>query len=120
MMKLGYRKHLMETDLWALPKYDQADAIGHKFAEKWEHQRQLVREGRKSKPSLWLALAQAYGGPYWEAAGFKAVQDLLSFLQPQLLKALLGFVNSYRSDTPEPASRGFAVSMSCLNEGRIY
>lgn len=110
MMKLGYRKHLMETDLWALPKPDQADAIGQKLAQKWQRQRQLVRDGRKSQPSLWIALAQAYGGPYWVAAGFKAAQDVLSFLQPQLLKALLRFVDSYRTDHPQPASRGFAVS----------
>lgn len=110
MMKLGFKKHLVETDLWALPKADQADSLGQKFAIKWDRQRQLVKEGRKSKPSLWIALAQAYGGPYAVAAGFKATQDVLSFLQPQLLKWLLAFVNSYRSDDPQPASHGFAVS----------
>lgn len=125
-MVQGYKKNLDETDLWALRREDQADALGNNFGRYWDAQRQKARDGKKKKPSVWIALAQAYGMPYLVAAVFKAVQDILAFLQPQLLKRLLNFVDSYRTDTPEPAYHGYTVCLpkfeikSSDNQDRCY
>lgn len=49
----------------------------------------------------------AYGGPYTVAAGLKVLQDLLAFLQPQLLRLFLAFIARYQA-----AKYGSAKGMS--------
>lgn len=46
---------------------------------------------------LWVSLFAAYGGPYTVAAGLKVFQDLLAFLQPQLLRLFLAFIARYQA-----------------------
>lgn len=46
---------------------------------------------------LWVSLFAAYGGPYTVAAGLKVLQDLLAFLQPQLLRLFLAFIARYQA-----------------------
>ena len=58
------------------------------------------------------ALVKTLGGPFALAALFKALQDILQFTQPMLLKKLMVWVTSYNSDTPEPAYRGILIAIA--------
>lgn len=40
----------------------------------------------------------------------KAIQDVLQFTQPLLLRELMGWVGSYLTDTPEPGYRGAFIA----------
>ena len=67
---------------------------------------------------LWRALFVAYGGPFAIAAGLKVVQDLLAFLQPQLLRWLLSYISQYQDtraqsdDSERPSElQGFAIAI---------
>lgn len=68
--------------------------------------------------TLWKALFVAYGKPYAVAAGLKVVQDLLAFLQPQLLRWLLAYISWYQSARFAPVDghdvpnklEGFAIA----------
>lgn len=97
--------------MWLLPAEDSAESLSNRLSATWERQRTLVKQGKKKKPSLKIAIAQAYGGPYILAGIFKGLYDCLSFLQPQLLKLLLAFVSSYRTDHPMPAVAGYGISI---------
>lgn len=130
-MKLGYRKYLTEDDLWALPKQDQADSLSERLRVNWEDQmkkkkcaplvnrfllitskhRSVVLHHHNRKPSLTLALFKAYGKPFFVAALFKAVHDVLAFAQPQLLRKLLSFVSSYSTSDPQPAYQGYIIAL---------
>lgn len=139
-MKAGYHKYLTEEDLWALPVRealacappsvapltpspssqpdDTAEALGHRLEEAWNKRKKAlpkqkeVKEGEKApRPSLTGALTAAYGGPFFTAAVFKLLQDCLAFAQPQLLKRLLQFVATYRTETPEPAFHGYILAL---------
>lgn len=112
LLSLGTRKFLAEEDMWMLPAEDSAEALSNRLAATWERQRDLVKKGKKSKPSLKIAIAQAYGGPYILAGVFKGLYDALSFLQPQLLKLLLAYVSSYGTDHPMPAVAGYAIAIT--------
>ena len=83
---------------------------------------------------LWRALFVAYGGPYAVAAVLKILQDLLAFLQPQLLRLLLNYISRYQSARFQPDGRpseleGFAIAIImciasvtqtiCLNQVNI-
>ena len=106
MMKYGYKNFLRQDDLWNLRKGDCAETTSEKFSEAWK----LELEGRK--PSLWIALLRSYGGPYVRATVFKTFSDTLNFVQPQLLRLLISFVDSYRSQTPEPIVRGAVIALA--------
>lgn len=115
-MKLGKHQYLTEDDLWLLPRPDQTDALTNQLRLSWN--RQLSSSTDPShpspsppSPSLIWALVRAYGGPYLIAALFKLTQDVLQFAQPQLLRRLLRFVDSYASGhEPEPVYVGYLIA----------
>ncbi|KAI8342382.1 multi drug resistance-associated protein MRP [Chlamydoabsidia padenii] len=105
LMRLGYEKPLTMDDLWDLKHDDQSAIIGEKFEKYWD------LEMRKKNPSLLRALVYALGGPFFLAALFKALQDVLQFTQPLLLRELMLWVTSYTTDSPEPAYRGIMIAV---------
>ena len=110
MMRYGYKQYLTEDDLWNLAKRDTTKATYASFEEAWNHELE-----NKKNPSLWMALFHGFSGPYFRGALFKAANDTLAFIQPQLLRLLISFVDSYRGDSPEPpepAIRGAAIALA--------
>ena len=67
---------------------DQAAYLAKRFKAAFDKQ---IRKG-KDRASLTLALGSAFGGTFLVAAFFKAAQDILAFVQPQLLNYLIDFV----------------------------
>ncbi|KAI5868128.1 ABC transporter type 1, transmembrane domain-containing protein [Durotheca rogersii] len=108
MMAYGYKQYLTENDLWSLSPNDKTSAAGDRFEEAWNYQLK-----HKKQPSLWLALFHAYGGPYVIAGFFKAVNDIAAFTQPQLLRYLISFVDSYEKGiNPQPPVKGAAIALA--------
>ncbi|KAL1967684.1 hypothetical protein VTN77DRAFT_2941 [Rasamsonia byssochlamydoides] len=106
MMKYGYKHYLTQDDMWNLRNRDTTRVTGEMLEKAWE------RELRKKKPSLWLALFRAFGGPYFRGAVIKCGSDILAFVQPQLLRLLINYIDSYRSDNPQPVIRGVAIALA--------
>ncbi|CAO3622955.1 unnamed protein product [Cunninghamella blakesleeana] len=105
LMRLGYSKPLTMDDLWNLNHEDQSAIVGEKFEKYWSIEMQ------KEKPSLMRALIYSVGGPFFLAALFKLLQDILQFTQPMLLRSLMLWVASYASDSPEPAYVGVFIAV---------
>ncbi|PPQ65474.1 hypothetical protein CVT26_000114 [Gymnopilus dilepis] len=104
LMKVGAARIITEEDLPPLPPADESVQLGHTLKMAME------------KHPLWRALFIAYGGPYAVAAGLKVVQDLLAFLQPQLLRILLAYISWYQSARYQPDGKpsnleGFAIAI---------
>ena len=106
LMKHGYKAYLTEEDLWTLRPDDQAKTTSSDFGHTWAAQLE------KKRPSLWLALFRAFGLPYLGGAIFKSVSDILAFVQPQLLRLLISFIDSYRTDSPQPVVYGAVIALS--------
>ncbi len=106
MMAYGYKQFLTEDDLWNLAKRDTTKATGGSFEETWKYELE-----HKKKPNLWIALFRSYVGPYYRAALFKIVSDTLAFIQPQLLRLLIAYVSSYKSNDPQPVIRGVSIAL---------
>lgn len=104
MMKYGYRKYLTQDDLWNLRQRDTTRATGNALEEAW------AIELEKKHPSLWIAMFRGFGGPYFRGAVIKTLSDVLSFIQPQLLRLLIQWVDSYRTPDPQPLIRGVAIA----------
>ncbi|KAL7947345.1 P-loop containing nucleoside triphosphate hydrolase protein [Trichoderma barbatum] len=110
LMRRGYSVFLTENDLWGLTRADQTKNTGEAFEESWE--KELKR--RPLSPSLWLVLFRAYGGPYIVAGFFKVGNDVAQYIQPQLLRLLISFVDSYYrpEKTPQPIVRGASIALA--------
>ncbi|KAL8990630.1 MAG: hypothetical protein Q9177_000759 [Variospora cf. flavescens] len=107
MMKYGYKEFLTQDDLWNLRKRDATRVTGEALRDAWDV------ELEKKRPSLWIALFRAFGGPYFRGTLIKTLSDSLSFVQPQLLRLLISFVDSYRTgQQPQPAIRGAAIALA--------
>ena len=108
MMKHGYREFLVQDDLWNLRTRDTTKETGKILEQTW------ADEAKKKRPSLWIALLRGFGGPYFRATIIKTFSDILSFVQPQLLRLLISFVDSYRrgGTEPQPVIRGAAISLA--------
>ncbi|RYO99624.1 hypothetical protein DL764_006765 [Monosporascus ibericus] len=108
LMRLGYKQFLTEEDLWGLSPSDKTANACERFEQAWGPQLKHTE-----RPSLWLTLLRAYGGPYALAAAFKVVNDLSAFAQPQLLRYLINFVDSYQKDKePQPPIKGAAIAIA--------
>lgn len=108
MMRHGYKKYLIEDDLWNLAKRDTTKSTGDAFQKAWDHE----LENRKH-PSLWMAIFRAFSGPYFRGALFKTVSDTLAFVQPQLLRLLIKFVTSYdKGEEAQPVIKGAAIALA--------
>ena len=107
MMKYGYKHFLTQDDLWNLRARDTAKSTGGALEESW------AEELEKKRPSLWIALFRGFGGPYSRGTVIKTVSDGLCFVQPQLLRLLISFIDSYRGGRePQPVIRGAAIAIA--------
>lgn len=107
MMKYGYKHFLTQDDMWNLRRRDTTRVTGNALEEAWN------LELQKKKPSLWLALFRAFSGPYFRGALIKTISDMLAFVQPQLLRLIITFVDSYRpGNESQPAVRGAAIALA--------
>lgn len=105
MMKYGYHNYLTQDDLYNLRSRDTTEVTGKQFLETWGD------ELKKKKPSLWIAMFRAFGGPYYRGAVIKTLSDVLQFVQPQLLRLLISWVDSQRTNKPQPTTRGVAIAL---------
>ncbi|KAL8828170.1 MAG: hypothetical protein Q9191_002746 [Dirinaria sp. TL-2023a] len=108
LMKYGYSQFLTQDDLWNLRTRDTTRITSHALDEAW------AEELEKKRPSLWIAMFRGFGGPYFRGSLIKALSDALSFAQPQLLKLLISFIDSYRPHSHErqPVIRGAAIAIA--------
>ncbi|EEH36890.1 metal resistance protein YCF1 [Paracoccidioides lutzii Pb01] len=106
LMKVGYKNFLTQDDLWNLRRRDTTHVTGDELEKTW------ARELKKKKPSLWRALFRAFSAPYFRGAVIKCGSDILAFVQPQLLRLLITFIDSYQTESPQPAARGVALALA--------
>ncbi|XP_055982515.1 ATP-binding cassette sub-family C member 3 [Sorex fumeus] len=128
MAILGYRRPLEEQDLWSLNKEDSSQEVVPKLLKAWEQQKQAAgrkaagtpgklvsgedeelmgTRARRQQPSFLRALMATFGPSLLLSVVFKLIQDLLNFVNPQLLSVLIGFI----SDPTAPSWIGYLVAV---------
>ncbi|MBE3042762.1 hypothetical protein IMZ48_09350, partial [Candidatus Bathyarchaeota archaeon] len=110
LMQFGYKQYLKEEDLWPLAHTDTTKTTGDAFGRAWAYELE-----HRAKPSLWIAMFRAYGGPYSVAAIYKVGNDIAQYVQPQLLRVLIAWVQTYDKSydgEPEPVVKGAAIALA--------
>jgi ATP-binding cassette subfamily C (CFTR/MRP) protein 1 len=105
LMKQGYKTYLTEEDLWDLPERNTSKKNGDRFAIKWKETM------RKPNSSVWTTIFACYGKTYICHVPIKLSADTLGYVQPQLLRMLISFIQSYQTDQPDPPLRGFLIAI---------
>lgn len=110
LMRRGYEHYLTQNDLPALPEELKSHNTAETFTENYYNQ-------DNSSPSLFWAIARSFGTPFVLGGVFKALQDSLAFVQPQLLRMLIKFVNEYSElrndpDGPIPLTKGLMIALA--------
>uniref|UniRef100_A0A8C3WJS4 ABC-type glutathione-S-conjugate transporter n=1 Tax=Catagonus wagneri TaxID=51154 RepID=A0A8C3WJS4_9CETA len=104
---LGYKRPLKESDLWSLNKADCSQMVVQRLLEEWKKQQEkasrpqapeasgkrpssegevlLGKRPRAQEPSFLWALMATFASSFLLSIGLKLIQDLLSFVNPQLL-----------------------------------
>eukprot|EP00070_Physeter_catodon_P001800 XP_007103614.1 canalicular multispecific organic anion transporter 2 [Physeter catodon] len=125
---LGYRRPLEEWDLWCLNEGDRSHMVVQRLLEERKKQQEqaarhqaaeasgkrLSSEGevllggrpQAREPPFLRALMATFGSSFLLSMCFKLIQDLLSFINPQLLSVLIRFI----SNPTAPTWWGFLVA----------
>ncbi|XP_004434776.1 PREDICTED: canalicular multispecific organic anion transporter 2 [Ceratotherium simum simum] len=128
MAILGYRRPLEDQDLWSLNKEDRSEKVVERLLKAWNKQQKgaarhkpeaasgktvssedevlLGARPRPPEPSFLKALLATFGPSLLIGTCFKLIQDLLAFVNPQLLSILIRFI----SNPMAPAWWGFLVA----------
>nr|KAF6308676.1 ATP binding cassette subfamily C member 3 [Pipistrellus kuhlii] len=125
---LGYRRPLEDQDLWSLNKENRSEVVVQRLLEAWKKQQKQAAQHkaaaasgktvasedeellggrpRPRKPSFLQALMVTFGPGFTISTCFMLIQDLLSFVNPQLLSILIRFI----SNPTAPTWWGFLVA----------
>uniref|UniRef100_A0A672LWS9 ABC-type glutathione-S-conjugate transporter n=1 Tax=Sinocyclocheilus grahami TaxID=75366 RepID=A0A672LWS9_SINGR len=100
MVIKGYKRPLVQEDMWDLNEKDSSQAICQRFEDIMAIELKKKKKDSESEyPNSWLVptIAKTFKGVLLESAFFKLIQDLLSFASPQLLKLMISFTQDKSS-----------------------
>ncbi|XP_065568544.1 multidrug resistance-associated protein 1-like isoform X2 [Artemia franciscana] len=114
---LGYRRSLEVKDLWDLKPEDRSSSVVPRWDKFWnkavskalknsaettdkaefsksKENVEIKRAPKKKQISILPTLVKTFGWTFLSGSVLKLVQDMLTFISPQLLSALIDFVES--------------------------
>ncbi|CAA93309.3 ATP-binding cassette transporter abc2 [Schizosaccharomyces pombe] len=108
LMKFGYRNYLTESDAWSLPPAERSSNLTIVFEKNW------ISHAKKKKSSLymWGVLFLNHWKLTVVIIVLKLVQDVVAFIQPNLIRKIVIFVSSYSSEHPQPPQVGFSLAIA--------
>uniref|UniRef100_A0A3B5AM29 ATP binding cassette subfamily C member 3 n=1 Tax=Stegastes partitus TaxID=144197 RepID=A0A3B5AM29_9TELE len=100
----GYKMPLEAKDLWSLNQRDSSKVMVPKLLSEWEKEQakaksspeevEVLLSNQKSaprQPSFLRALIKAFGPYFLIGSAYKLLQDVITFVNPQLLRMLISF-----------------------------
>ncbi|KAM8819880.1 multidrug resistance-associated protein 1-like [Eudromia elegans] len=122
LISIGYKKPLERDDLFELNESDSPYSVCPKFEKQWRKElqksdiglkascikRMLFKKTSSCKPSLVSPLWQTFKFLLIKVAFLKVTADILSFLGPQIMKALIALSESH----PGSHRRGYGYAIA--------
>ncbi|XP_062330079.1 ATP-binding cassette sub-family C member 3 isoform X3 [Osmerus eperlanus] len=102
----GYKNPLEAKDLWSLNKRDSSEVVVPRLLNEWEKEQAqaqtsspeetvtLLSEEKKKtprKPAFLRSLLRTFGPYFLIGSAYKLLQDIITFVNPQLLRMLISF-----------------------------
>lgn len=130
----GYKRSIVEEDLWDLNPRDRSSTVVPKFNRYWDAKLRLARLEKRDQPdasygvgsdtvkiepgttqkardklSVFGPLVKSFGGSFLVGSVLKLFHDLLVFMSPLLLRRIISF-----SETDEPIWHGVMYALGLL------
>ncbi|OWA52394.1 Multidrug resistance-associated protein 1 [Hypsibius exemplaris] len=117
MVYLGFRKPLVQSDLWTLDEFDRTQTYSERLQRNWDYEVDRWRrsqpdistpEGTRVRrtlyePSLTKALIKTVWAAFIQTAGLRIIGDVAVFISPQVMRLLIDFV----TDQNEQSWKGY-------------
>ena len=108
MVWRGWRRFLVNEDLWTLNPSDRCRGVIPVWDANWENQKKA--KAPKKKPlSILNTMVSSFGGVFAASAILQLIYTIISFVSPQLVNLLIAYV-----ETDEPAWRGYLYTITLI------
>ncbi|KAF9086711.1 hypothetical protein BGX29_001258, partial [Mortierella sp. GBA35] len=106
----GYKRPLQGTDVQGMmPPRVKTQYSYTRISQKWD--RHVAKRKAKGKePFLFGLILKSYGFQWIYVVFLRVLASGLAFVAPQLMSLLLGFIDSYETDSPRPVSLGIILA----------
>jgi len=111
LVSKGFKNPLANKDIEGMVPVHIKTQFSHDLLNnKW--QAAVVKAKAKGqKPSLFMTIMKAYGPSWVPIMIYRIIASTLTYVLPQLLNELLGFIGSYQQDgTPQPLALGIILA----------
>ncbi|KAF9109329.1 hypothetical protein BGX27_007735 [Mortierella sp. AM989] len=107
----GYRHTLQDDDIVnMMPRKIRTAHSFQRVSRVWERHFQKCKLSKKTPSLLWVVLKS--GGWSWlPVVYFALAESVLEYVQPVLLDSILGFVESFSTDKPQPTALGVILAV---------
>uniref|UniRef100_A0A673CN78 ATP-binding cassette, sub-family C (CFTR/MRP), member 3 n=1 Tax=Sphaeramia orbicularis TaxID=375764 RepID=A0A673CN78_9TELE len=113
----GYKMPLEAKDLWSLNQRDSSKVMVPRLLKEWDKEQaksspeevEVLLSNQKAsprQPSFLRALIKAFGPYFLIGSAYKLLQDVITFVNPQLLRMLISFTKEQNA----PAWWGYALA----------
>ncbi|XP_076819735.1 multidrug resistance-associated protein 1-like [Clavelina lepadiformis] len=131
MIMQGYKRPLVDSDLWDLNCVDKAERVSKRFLKIWNAEKAKLKkqqqeaenvddidedeytdeeakqpDEKKRMPSLLKALLKSFGPFFLISAFLEILIDILTFVSPQLLSGMINFTKSNN-----PVWQGYSLAV---------
>ncbi|CAK8671761.1 unnamed protein product [Clavelina lepadiformis] len=128
MIMQGYKRPLVDSDLWDLNCVDKAERVSKRFLKIWNAEKAKLKkqqqkagnvpnntddevlikqpDEKKRMPSLLKALLKSFGPFFLISTFLKILNDVLTFVSPQLLSGMINFAKSNN-----PVWQGYSLAV---------
>lgn len=134
----GFRKPLEQDDLWDLKPQDSSKEVMPLFAKHWNKSNAKINintnantkarftknsasvnftnpksETSKKQASIMPPICKSFGGIFLFGSALKLLNDILTFISPQILRLLINFIQSKTDKNlePEPQWKGILYAI---------
>ncbi|KAG0012631.1 hypothetical protein BGZ80_011617 [Entomortierella chlamydospora] len=113
VVSLGYKRPLLQADIASLmPKHMHAEFSYQRLSSKWNvNKEKHARKG--TQPSLLMTILLSFNSQWIPIMIIRVLTSVMTYVSPQLLNSLLGFIQSYASSNEadhEPVSLGIILA----------
>ncbi|KAG0261148.1 Multidrug resistance-associated protein 1 [Mortierella polycephala] len=106
----GFKNPLTTKDIEGMLPERIKTEFSHDFlSEKWQAH-VAKHKARGTKPSLFMAILRAYGWSWVPIMTYRLAASILTYVLPQLLNELLGFIASQGTPNPQPVELGIILA----------
>ncbi|KAF9968871.1 hypothetical protein BGZ70_000015 [Mortierella alpina] len=110
IVSAGFKTPLTAKDIVGMMPVRIKTQFSHNLLNSVWQAHAAKHQARATKPSLLLSILKAYGWSWVPVLGYRIAASALTYVLPQLLNELLGFINSFQTPDPQPLEVGIILA----------